>query len=200
MSIIDQTVQGAEHFENKYYCLVGLDNITFEKKHIRLTVLSSIMSIFNACGMAYVWNTKTFINKGRLVNTAIQSMNDYYEQHQHSEMENPSKSLYSRLFEPKLEFEIIFNILETKEIGQLCKFSTTNHELRIEQGKWQSIIQREKRISTLCVLHEIGDEFHYMMTCRKFASHRNLLILYKILKRPYDLQTKIDTYETFQIY
>lgn len=64
----------------------------------------------------------------------FQSMKDQYKQNWHSEME---KSLCYLLFKQKLEFRSYFNILETNEIVELCKFRTSYYELPIEQGRWQ---------------------------------------------------------------
>lgn len=91
--------------------------------------------LFSTSELTVYYDSQIFINKGWLVNTIVQSMKDQYKQNWHSEME---KSLCYLLFKQKLEFGSYFNILETKEIVELCKFRTSYYELHIEQGRsWQ---------------------------------------------------------------
>lgn len=67
--------------------------------------------------------------------TVVQSMKDQYKQNWHIAMEDSSKSLCYLLFKQKLEFESYFNMLETNEIVELCKFITSYYKLPIEQGR-----------------------------------------------------------------
>ena len=55
-------------------------------------------------------------------------------------------------------------ILPRKYAVVLCKFRCNNFKLPIEVGRWNNI-PRDQRLCTLCHLHKIGDEFHYIFEC-----------------------------------
>ena len=56
----------------------------------------------------------------------------------------------------------------------LLNFRTWNHKLLIEIGRWKNIPHSEKKC-TLCK-SDIGDEYHYIMSCVYFKEHRRKFI------------------------
>ena len=59
----------------------------------------------------------------------------------------------------------------------IAKLRTGNHKFPCECGRWLGI-DLSQRICTLCNLHEIGDEFHYVLKCPFFfqKKEKDLLI------------------------
>ena len=57
----------------------------------------------------------------------------------------------------------------------LCKFRCGSHRLPVETGRWRNL-PRSERVCSLCDSMDIGDEYHYIMTCSYFINERiNLL-------------------------
>lgn len=52
----------------------------------------------------------------------------------------------------------------------LLRFRTRNHKLPVETGRWNSIPLQERKC-TFCT-EDLGDEYHYIMTCRQFKAQR----------------------------
>jgi hypothetical protein len=60
-------------------------------------------------------------------------------------------------------------------IYALCKFKCVNHYLPIVTGRY-SDTPYEERTCTFCQNNDIGDEFHYLFICGKFATERTRYI------------------------
>jgi len=63
--------------------------------------------------------------------------------------------------------EEYFDILDNKNVVELCSFRTTNHKLRglsIEIGRWNNT-NRHNRICTHSNKNEFDCEFHYILDC-----------------------------------
>ena len=73
--------------------------------------------------------------------------------------------------------------LPTRLSKQLVAFRTRNHRLPIEVGRWRGVPANE-RICPYC--KELGDEFHYILICQKFANYRK-----KYIKDVYYLRPNI---------
>ena len=88
-----------------------------------------------------------------------------------------------KLFKENLDYEEYFNILEDRDVFTLCRFRTLNHSLPIENGRWFNI-ERGERKCNLCTRNDIGDEYHYIMECPKFAAERRLFLPKNLTVRP----------------
>jgi superfamily II helicase len=51
--------------------------------------------------------------------------------------------------------EVYFDILDNKNVVELCRFRTANHKLPIEIGRWNNT-NRNNRICTHCNKNELG--------------------------------------------
>ena len=56
----------------------------------------------------------------------------------------------------------------------LIKFRTSNYKLPIETGRWENI-NIEDRKCQLCDKNDLGDDFHYLLTCSYFDHDRKKL-------------------------
>ena len=65
--------------------------------------------------------------------------------------------------------------LPKRYIYALCKFKCVNHYLPIVTGRY-SDTPYEERTCTFCQNNDIGDEFHYLFICGKFATERTRYI------------------------
>ena len=108
--------------------------------------LKNVHNIINECGLAYIWNTQTFINSDWFISLVKQMLQDQYNQLWHSQTENSTKALTYRLFKDNFMPEPYLEIFDSKNAIVLCKFRTTNHRLPIEIiGRWQNIERNNRR-------------------------------------------------------
>ena len=69
-------------------------------------------NIINECGLAYIWNTQTFINSDWFISLVKQTLKDQYNQLWHSKTENSTKALTYRLFKDNIMPEQYLEILD----------------------------------------------------------------------------------------
>ena len=75
----------------------------------------------------------------------------------------------------------IFNIKEDNLIS-LIKYRTSNHRLPVEVGRYNDTPYNE-RSCPFCE-DSLGDEYHYIMVCRRFRKQRKLYIENKYIEKP----------------
>ncbi len=154
------------------------------------TWLDNVKKILNECGFAYIWNTQTFVDPNWLRLTIIRNLQDQFEQYWHSLLDDASKAINYRLFKDYFGMEVYFDILDNKNVVELCRFRTANHKLPIEIGRWNNT-NRNNRICTHCNKNELGDEFHYILDCPFFEQYRNIYIPKYYYSRPNVLKYKL---------
>ena len=110
---------------NLCYCM-SIKNVE------HFTWLVNVKKILNECGFAYIWNTQTFVDPNWLRLTIIRNLQDQFEQYWHSLLDNASKAINYRLFKDYFGMEVYFDILDNKNVVELCRFRTANHKLPIE--------------------------------------------------------------------
>jgi hypothetical protein len=111
-----------------------------------------------------------------------QRLFDQFQQEWRSSMENSSKGLCYRLFKVNFEFEPYLDILSYKNRITFCKFTTGNHRLPIETGRWNGI-DHGNILCNICTDAKIGDEFHYILQCKSLVNERNLYMTQYFLHR-----------------
>ena len=161
---------------NLCYCM-SIKNVE------HFTWLDNVKKILNECGFAYIWNTQTFVDPNWLRLTIIRNLHDQFEQYWHSLLDNASKAINYRLFKDYFGMEVYFDILDNKNVVELCRFRTANHKLPIDIGRWNNT-NRNNRICTHCNKNELGDEFHYILDCPFFEQDRNIYIPKYYYSRP----------------
>jgi hypothetical protein len=58
-------------------------------------------------------------------------LQDQFEQYWHSLLDDASKAINYRLFKDYFGMEVYFDILDNKNVVELCRFRTANHKLPI---------------------------------------------------------------------
>ena len=93
-----------------------------------------LKKILSECGFAYIWNTQTFVDPNWLRLTIIRNLQDQFEQYWHSLLDNESKAINYRLFKDYFGMEVFFDILDNKNVVELCRFRTIqfNSKLYLE--------------------------------------------------------------------
>ena len=153
--------------------------------------LNFIRNILISVGKVDLFNAYNIENPKSTKSQIIKSLNDLYIQKWHSETEESSKGTNYKLFKDNQQFEAYLNILTRKSYIPLIKFRTGNHRLPVEVGRWERPkIPLHERICTLCNTNDIGDEFHYILTCPTLATERNSLLKPYYFRRPNILKFK----------
>ena len=86
------------------------------------------------------------------------------------------------MFKHKFEFERYLTILPSNLLHYFSSFRTRNHRLEVEAGRWTGIKYDERKCN-LCRV-EIGDEYHYLLTCKHLDNIRKSHTKPKYFKRP----------------
>ena len=125
--------------------------------------------VLDNCGFSNVWESQRNFNYTWLNITLKQRLFDQFQQEWRSNMENSSKGLCYKLFEPYLDILIYKNRIT------FCKFRTGNHRLPIKTGRWNGI-DHGNRLCNFGTDAEIGDEFHYILQCKSLANERKVYL------------------------
>ena len=144
--------------------------------------LKHFKNILDDCGMSNIWLNQNFPNDKWLKLKVKQTLIDHFIQNWRSKIRNSPKALNYRLYKHNLEFESYLNILPDKDAITFCKFRTCNHYLPIEKGRWLNI-PRENRTCNLCDKADLGDEFHFLLSCPFFNQTRKRLLPMKFIRR-----------------
>ena len=100
-----------------------------------------------------------------------QCLIDQFMQTGLSDIDQSPKCLCYRIFKSTISQECYLSKLDTRDIVTLSRFRCGSHRLPIETGRWQNI-PREERFCRLCNSRELGDEYHYIMSCKALDNER----------------------------
>ena len=122
-------------------------------------------------GMSNIWQSHNLFEKRWVVLSVQQRLRDQFIQEWSTEMNNSPKGLCYRLYKNVFKFEHYLSVLPFNLLITLCKFRCGNNRLPIETGRWRNI-PRSERLCHLCASADIGDEYHYIMSCNYFKDER----------------------------
>ena len=144
--------------------------------------VENVKNILISCGFSGFWDIHTFPNRNWLVKATKQKLVDLFLNDWQSQIENNTSCYNYRLFKTKFCFEKYLVNVPANFRKYLVKFRTRNHMLPVETGRWRRI-PRENRKCHLCHL-DVGDEYHYVLTCNFLNNLRRLYIDRKFVVRP----------------
>ena len=144
-----------------------------------------IKGIIDECGLSYLWTTQQIHSVAWVKNTVKRILLDQNIQAWKSTVFNSPKCLNYRIYKESIELEKCLLILPRKYAVLLCQFRCNNFKLPIEVGRWNNI-PRDQRFCTLCHLHKIGDEYHYIFECSEndVAQARQKFLSKHFISRP----------------
>ena len=118
-----------------------------------------------SCGYIGFWDNLNFPNKNWLLKSTKQKLTDLYLNEWNNACNNNTSCYIYKLFKTSSGFENYLTKVPFKLRKYLIQIRTRNHRLPIEKGRWRRI-PRENRKCHLCS-QDIGDEFHYILSCSK---------------------------------
>ena len=177
----------SEHYKLSsiiYNVIYALHDITGFKSQW----LDNVKSLICSLGFAGVWYSQSFSNINWFVKACNQKLKDTFIQDWLGKIGISSTSNIYRIFETKFEQSHYLSILSTYYCKRFLAFRTRNHRLPVETGRWKSVALQERICLFGC--QDIGDEFHYVLVCKKFQEQRP-----KYLKRYYYQHPNIIKFE-----
>ena len=152
-------------------------------KQIKSDWIRNIENLLCSLGFSGIWLDQGCQNLKWLNLALKQKLKDQCIQHW-SQLSNVSTSSGNnyRLFKTTFECGNYFKLLPENLARRFLAFRTRNHRLPVEVGRWTGINLHERKC-TFCN-SDIGDEYHYLLVCKKFNEHRTRLVKPYYYKRP----------------
>ena len=146
-----------------------------------------IQQILEESGRTDIWISETpNTYYGSIIK---QNLKDQFFQSWCSKLDKSSKGLNYRIFKEDIFLESYFLNLPRNPYLNMAKLRTGNHKFPCERGRWLGI-DLSQRKCTLCNLHEIGDEFHYVLKCPFFSEERKRFVDSQYFSNPNILKFK----------
>lgn len=137
--------------------------------------LNSIRNILIETGYDCVWETQQLSDVRSFSQNICLSLQNNYIHSWTETLNSSNKCLFYRNYKTVFMREKYVNQLPDMYIFPLIKFRCSSHKLMIEVGRRLGLA-REDRICRDCDQHDIGDEFHFIMECPKYADLRSRFI------------------------
>ena len=155
----------------------NFSNITNRSMYFKW--VHSIKNLLDNAGFSGIWNSHDIINKTWLTKAFKQKMCDIFLSDWYQKVDKNSNY---RLFKHTFEFETYLTKLSSQYMRYFVSFRTRNHKLPVETGRWHNIEYCDRKCN-LCTC-EIGDEFHFLLSCNKLAEQRKAFLRARYLQKP----------------
>ena len=147
-------------------------------------------------GFAGIWYSQCFFNISWFVKASTNKIRDIFIQDWFATIDIASSSNICRLFKTKFEQSEYVSVLSSYLCKQFLAF-----RLPVEVGRWKGVPLQE-RMCMYCN-RDIGDEFHYILSCDHFQEHISKYIPRFYYKNPniikFEQLMSISTTQTKQI-
>ena len=153
------------------------------KSHHNYKWPNYIQSILSDCGMNFIWLQQFRSVPKNIAKKVKNRLLDQNLQAWTAELQSSSKGMHFALFKDNLGCESYITKLNGASLLNMFKFRTCNHRFPVETGRWENIAL-ENRKCELCPKNDIGDNFHYLLTCPFFEPQRKKLINSYFYARP----------------
>jgi hypothetical protein len=139
--------------------------------------ITEVRRLFNELGLTNVYLNQDNLNlsKEGFKMLVEQRLKDNYIQKWYTSVENDASCVTYRLFKTEFKTEEYLLKCSYSVAKQLVKFRVLNHNLPVQKLKYSGIVRQNRRCN-LCTENELGDEFHYLLTCPFFQEERNLYV------------------------
>ena len=162
-------------------CIYSAVHALHKEKKINSQWINSVSNILCMHGFSGVWYQQSFANSIWLQKAIKQKLTDVYIQKWISQIKVTSESNCYKIFKTHFGQSKYISTLPRSQCKSLIRFRTRNHKLPVEVGRWKSVPLNER----LCIYcNELGDEFHYLMSCKHFEDERKQCLKSYFYKRP----------------
>ena len=153
-----------------------LENRKLDLTHT-FTWSSGIKSMFQLIDKPDVWNKPNLITKVNFDDCITSSIKSVYSSlwFNHISLSQPKLRTYCQ-FKKSFAMENYVKAFNRSSRSMLCKLRISAHQLMIERGRYTSPkIDINDRLCNYCDLHEVEDEFHFIMKCKLYNVLRDQL-------------------------
>jgi hypothetical protein len=152
--------------------------------------IGKIEDILNRMGFGETWIAGDILGtNASFSNKVKRRLLDMHQQNWNSAVYNSGHCLTYRILKNELTLEQYLVSVDRKSSIAVCKFRAGNSKIPIVTGRYSGV-ERKDRKCNLCQLNEIGDEYHYIMTCPFFLQERKRCIEKKYWDRPNALKLR----------
>ncbi|MCG8034996.1 MAG: hypothetical protein JAZ03_22865 [Candidatus Thiodiazotropha taylori] len=145
--------------------------------------INYIKSIFTEIGRNDLWINQASINSRNMKVLVKSVLVDQNLQKWHSDLQNSQKGINYSIIKQAISLEKYLITVQRKYWQCLFKFRTENHKFPVETGRWNDIEYSERKCN-LCNNHDVGDNFHYLLSCSYFSEERKTYLHRKYYTRP----------------
>ena len=131
---------------------------------------TNVHNIFIHCGYSGIWDNPGFPSKIWLTKSIKQRLTDLYIQEWSNECDTQTSCYFYKIIKPTFGFENYLIKIPFKLRRYLINIRTRNHRLPVETGRWRRA-SRQLRKCHLCN-RDLGDEFHYLLSCKRLTKLR----------------------------
>jgi hypothetical protein len=155
------------------------------KEEYKSPYLQCVETTLNELGMSGMWlcQLELDVSTPWLKASIKQRLQDQYTHQWILDVDSRDLFYNYRLYKTVFRYESYLNALPDNLKFILLRFRTLNHRLPVQSGRMNNIPHNERSCSK-CTSDDIGDEFHYVMTCPFFAEKRKKFIPQRFWKRP----------------
>ena len=151
--------------------------------------ITTIKEMLISVGKSELFNKNIIYNPKAVKGNITKTLHDLFIQEWNAKMSQSSKGRNYHIFKENIELESYLKLIPKQLYIPLKKFRTSNHKLLIEVDRWKNTLYAERKCS-LCNKNDIGDEFHYLLTCPFFQVDRCYLLKSFFYRRPNILKFK----------
>ena len=137
----------------------------FFNSEYKLSWLNAVRCLLNDLGLSFIWSHGCSYSLVYFKNLVKQRLRDQFLQSWYESVYDHNICTTYRIFKEKFCFENYLLHLSPLVRRNLLRFRLSCHKFPIQSQRYINI-PREQRLCTICNIAEIGDEFHYLFTCK----------------------------------
>ena len=152
-----------------YKCLLKMyESKTYANKYIKY-----IHNLLNEMGLSYVWLHQASLGANPLwfKEKVKRCLKDSFLQLWYMHVENDEMFLNYRMFKTSFCVDPYYLLLPYKYMINILKFRITNNNLPVNTLRYTDTPRNERKCEK-CTVHDVADEFHYLLVCPIFDSDR----------------------------
>ena len=156
-----------EKLSSRVYTILYLMH---SNRQIKSSYIQNVKNILDTCGFSGIWLSQDTINPRWFKAAISQRIKDQYLQDWSATLNTSSSTQNYRLFKDCPQSSNYLKLLSNYYCKIFIAFRTRNHRLPVERGRWNGTALRD-RMCFLCN-KDVGDEFHYLLSCTHFRTIR----------------------------
>ena len=143
--------------------------------HFKSKWVGKIEHLLNNLGMSNIWLSGRALDPDSFSGMIQRRLTDIHWQNWHSEVESSGHCVNYRIFKESPTAEAYLTKVPRRKAISLCRFRAGNSKIPAVTGRYTGT-DRNERLCHLCQMREVGDEYHYILSCPFFTDARAKLI------------------------